>query len=1002
MGYVSAARGLASQSQGNVSLLFVFVLFSITLGAFFTFMQSHNQRRALSSASWDNFSVAATAQSTFALMESALERRLWEMPPDDDCLRMRSVRLHGTMSGGITFEVVAFLIQEQNTIRLTSEAVSPDGDVRVVYTKNIKILDASEFLVATQNPEPTTIGTGASLIAKNRKIYFEGPIELEVSRTQWSAASGPQWVKENLDLPRDIGAILQADQLVFKNGIEYKRRSMSSPMGGQAPYSYPNNGYYYGSTDPRAPVLATYFPENNGLTLAESDRYYFASGAGAVAVTADYDFAYRLKHEIDTGAPPSGQPALNRPTILNSIYPKALFNATSTHLGPVRAENHPDSATLQAALTASPAPYMSNHDQWIWTNVSYNGPVGNGNNGDLTCLSRGGSRCSSSLSYPKNFERWKQDRNLTDRLITNDSKVKFQFPVITYDHLQAMKEDAIACGLYVNPSDPSTFDTSYEDCSLDYPGSIASYRSQSANPPCRTWYVLDGDRLQNKFSQFNSGGALEDPGRRAADFLRRVVYSDVPIEIRQTHHQGLMTPVTNPISRSRMSVWFVGSSQIQLRGAQPDTSSPLDTEPARLREIVFNMDGTGATTPVPPLKLVTLSPDAVSFVSPFFEPTTRSDLLTYLPVHNGRIVPSYLVTTDWVHQEQDAFKYGYRKIVVNNLVIISGIQTPMSPRFPWYPNPTLFVRGLWDAVDDPAIQAGFRSACMLSTRYDNAHVVGSSTTINDAGATGMPADPAAEDPPVAWGLAYDSLPWREYRNTMAPPNFASGQGGTYFPPDTSRFYYRNNGVVRADVQGWPWVFKKQRVWNGAAKTSVDFRGLRIILSFSNQIPAGRTRDLSRPFAFEIVNGRPVSKGGDWQQYTESNASGGVTNGGTFDFRNRRFKMLSAGYYMTTDPTINVPQPVIDPSTCAIGTALVNENFAPLYGASVDGSAICDASNYWFKQRHCSAGVIYHNKQNTGASVAGVSTAAITQVNPEDDFNRVGALGVQIEPMTQTQ
>jgi hypothetical protein len=1002
MGHVRSAKDIANSSRGNASLLFVFVLFSITLAAFFSFLQSNNQRRALSNTSWNNFSVAATAQSTFALMESALERRLWEMPPDENCLRKHEVRLHGTMEGGITFEVVAFLIPEQNTIRLTSEAASPMGDVRVVYTKNIKILDVSEFLVATQSPQPTTIGTGASLIAKNRKIYFEGPIELEVARTRWSSASGPQWVKEDLQLPSDIGAILQADQLVFKNGIEYKRRGMSSPMGSQAPYNYPNNGYYYGSTDPRAPTLATYFPENNGFTLAEDQRYYFSSGSGAVALTADYDFAYRLKHEIDTGSPPPGQAALTRSSIMSSIYPKALFVPTDTSLGPMLAQNHADSATLATALSATPAPYMSNHDQWIWTNVSYNGPVGNGNNGDMTCLSRGDRRCSSSLSYPNNFERWKQDRNLSDRLITNDSKVKFQFPVITYDHLEALKEDAIACGLHVDPNDASTFDSSYEDCTLDHPGSIDAYRTQSANPPCRTWYVIDGDRLHEKFSSFTSGGALEDQGRNAADFLRRVVYADVPVEIRQMHHRGLMPLVTNPISRSRVSVWFTGTSQIQLRGAQPDTSSPLDSEPGRLREIVFNMDGTGATVPLPALKLVTLSPDAISFVSPFFTPTTRSDLLTYLPVHSNRVVPSYFATTDWVHQEEDAFKYGYRKITVNNLVIISGIQTPMSPRFSWYPNPTLFVRGLWDAIEDPAIVAGFRSACMLSTRYDNAQVVGTSTTINNPGATGMPADPSPEDPPVGWGFTSGSPAWLEYRNTMAPPNFSSGQGGTYFPPDTSKFYYRHSGVVRADGQGWPWVFRKQRIALGGAKTSVDFRGLRVILSFSNQIPAGKTRDLTQPFAFEMVGGAKYSQGGDWAPYTETNTSGVVTYG-TFDLRNRRFKMLNSGHYMTTNPASNVPQPEINPTTCAIGTTLINENYAPLYGASLDGSAICDASNYWFKQRQCAVGVgIYHNKQNSGAAPAGVSTAAITQVNPEDDFNRVGALGVQIEPMAQTQ
>nr|BFD68955.1 hypothetical protein HAGR004_39770 [Bdellovibrio sp. HAGR004] len=45
--------------------------------------------------------------SAFAVMESALARRLWEPPPDNNCLNSESFSVEGKLDGGMTWNVTA-------------------------------------------------------------------------------------------------------------------------------------------------------------------------------------------------------------------------------------------------------------------------------------------------------------------------------------------------------------------------------------------------------------------------------------------------------------------------------------------------------------------------------------------------------------------------------------------------------------------------------------------------------------------------------------------------------------------------------------------------------------------------------------------------------------------------------------------------------------------------------------------------------------------------------
>lgn len=267
--------------------------------------------------------------------------------------------------------------------------------------------------------------------------------------------------------------------------------------------------------------------------------------------------------------------------------------------------------------------------------------------------------------------------------------------------------------------------------------------------------------------------------------LRRIIYSTVPIEIHQSNPRGFLSgKITNNNSRKKFPIWIVNENLTALKGYQADQTSPLDERPQDIREISFNRDVSGGN--LEPLPMVLLSPNKIHLLSPFYKPTTPDYLNNYWPVKDGFIKPLIHTFTDYPREEDDSFKYGFRKFNIENVSIITNSAVGIASPF--------YLRGLYRGSDSSAEQS-IINQCMISKE-------------------GVPLVPFGSN---------------RLRITAEIPSYVND---TYspIPPLTSKFY--NGDTTRLPSSYYPSVFTLQKTYYpGKEESEVQLTGVRVELSF---------------------------------------------------------------------------------------------------------------------------------------------------------------------------
>jgi hypothetical protein len=830
-----------AQRSGQSAILLVLMIAMATMALIAAFMPAtqfgYKALQKENAGNFKAFAASMAATSAIPAMVAALERRWWTPPLDTNCLAKDYFTLDIQMAGGIRTNVTAYYSQAEETFQMISRAwFAGDSEARVAYMQTYKVINAATMMFVSTSPRPIAINSGGStgsvgaLIAGSRRLYFSGPLEL-CSRTDWNTPHHIRSAKNNFepgtrDITQLFATIIQADRIYAMGGLGYMHRGSQQPNPNGAPYD----------------IITDYWRDNHA-------NYYGESCGGGAMITKDFSFANKARQMVESGNKSLFTPAdLNTPegkaTFYKQVYPKALFAKTNPAVpGPMKASDGVDTGA-----------FMGSPENWLWFGMSYGGANGFGNHLDLTCLQSAGpatptdpkKTCSKNTDWPAGFAAWRSQAGLTGTLLTNTDNETIRFPKLTWDNLEALREDAQQCGVIVSPSN---HDGSFEDCNIASTQLWERYRNNPDQNPCTTVRKLNIDQIIDnvgpgpRLNNYNPA-AYTDPNL-AKKLVRRVIYSTEDLELSQTHINGLMPTITNVDHRKRMLLWVVNEKTTKLRTYQKMTLDNGQEDPGTIanpsfkRTVYFNESPNG----IQPLPMVMLSPDPVEILSPQFVSVVYdsqmpvANLLDDFPVTTDRFIKPkvHLATYARLH-EDDGYKWGARNINISNVAFLTGAGRPGAYADP---NLQLFARGMWASPNDPGGRMEISNACMMDQAGDgwarragdgdfyenplpaslswgmiadpNLHSVGLAQPTADEIAFGTPSNPSrlaqrgsqywlnAQAPEclnvgVATGSTHDNrigCTPREWAGPLTPsglqPNIEV-EDGVNLPPRGSRFY----------------------------------------------------------------------------------------------------------------------------------------------------------------------------------------------------------------------
>ena len=765
--------------SGSALLLVIISVFSVTPILVYSFGLLHSLSAKRFSKEMRQVIASQAARSSFVLMEAALARRLWEVPPDAQCLRMMNFSLSGTTDEGAQYTTDASYDATTRVISLTATATFKSQTYR--FGKRIKALDVSDFLTFSKSTEVSEISrfgiagqSATGVIAKDRKVYFEGPVWLNnaVRAPDVAEPTGGTWTSpRTTNLLGEYGMIFQGDRLYFLGGLQYMPFPHAQPFGSWP--TYPSLSAELGATIGSIPANR----------FAQKTR-------GATLFFKDYTTANLLYKNVISGAPID--PALPPIGVLKKqVYPNALFCQTIPAGGPL----NPQTATDTGC-------YIGDTDKWkTW---SYQMPAGMGGiSGEFSCLFDNSEPeatrkyCSQNKHFPKGFAQWRTDAGL-DKILIGSEGEKVDYSSIGWDNLEALKEDAVACGAIVENKFPST----YLDCNLVDKRVMDKYKS--GLNPCETIHKVDTEQLGTVLNNFNSA-AYTNPDN-ANRYLRRVIYSGSPAEVHQADQRGLWTVQNNTTIRANLNLWFVNEERWIFKPNQSDLTSPINFPgpgDAPHNKAYFNQDvDPNPATAMRALNLVILSPDPIQINSPFHKEVSFADMQNMVPVVGGEFKPRRDIVTDYDHQENDSYTYGIRDVYLNNIGLISNANTGEDTG--------VVLRGLW-SVDNWDNVRWIQNMCRMDRPDDGLATTsaGSLTSLEEI-TTSTPFLPHA----------FPSLPF-DYSEK-------------FIPPFASRFYVQTGGIPKIK-QYIPYAFVK----NGDYDPRVFFKGSKITASFESFTPTGK-------------------------------------------------------------------------------------------------------------------------------------------------------------------
>lgn len=752
-------------TRGQATLLIVTVLCVVGTIVFMSSLDVFVRDYSHKAKDFNQVLLDETTSSAFAVMETALERRLWEPPPDENCLRSENMEVTGSTPDDVTWKVTAHFNFATKNFEMT--ATGEYKELTSIFKKKIKVMDVSDYLLLSTNENPiflqrlysTKVPT--ALIARDRRIYTRGPllmgssIHRTYSMTDFSGSAG-SW-------PADWGTIVQGDRMQFGGGIRYLEYSVPKP------------------NDPALqPILAPF-----SSALVDPPTHHSQWGGGSTVITKDFDKANNLQEMVKTGA--TGP--VTKASVAAEVYPIALFNGTP----PLKAWTAADNGTFFNDVDRQSIFYYG----WGETNnfgVRFDG----------TCFSLVNPKkfCSHSEHFPRGFNAWRTAAGLDGYLFTADA-VAVPSPTIGWDNLKALEDDARTCGAVITaPINP------YVDCPVWDKNFIEKYATGD-NSGCRPISKINLDTVP--FAAMNVA-VLNDPAN-SGRLLRRILYVKGPATLVQDQAAGLMlSTIPNNTARKNLSIWVVSEDLISLQGFQADTTSPLDSNPGTLREVVFNGDASGVplASQKEPLALTMMTTERVNLLSPFHTPMTLSHLSKIWPVSGGKIRPIRHNMTDWERQENDGFKYGYRRYILHGINVVSSAQTSSGEPF--------FLQGLWSAPDSSASQFP-SNQCMVSKSGSTLQPNGATAVVHSALIPGYQSDPNGPIPPI---------------------------GSRYYPNATN---FPTNYV--------PNVFWVQRASLEASReqSEIILNGITMSTNFSSEAPTG-FRNLNIPLHKGLENRTP--------------------------------------------------------------------------------------------------------------------------------------------------
>jgi hypothetical protein len=614
----------------------------------------------LSLSTWNQLQAKEAAHAAVLILQEALKRRLWEPPPDDQCLKAKTFGVAGTF-GPSKFTTSASVDFDSDTITLVGSAALGKSTASMV--KYLRSFDVGDILLYSSAAAPVKLEAAPespymlSLLGEDKMIYMEGPLQLY---TRMSTIYGRTYSKSFSDvrppfLPKDIRLLIQSQRMYLLGGIRY------DDLRGVIPNDI---------------MTPQYEDEKN--TLQPYAGLVPSASSGYSIFTSDYDRASQAVKLALNGGPWDGK----LDPLMKGVYPYAMGGSSL----PVTLENAADTGT-----------YFNDPSRLPDFNFLYGAYFGW--HTSVSCVHHQGSGqfCSDSLKFPKSFDNWRKSAGLENIVITDAKLIKTKS--LNWDNFDALKEDAQVCGINVTSSTASHL--KYMDCDLTDSKRMLSYISTGSDP-CEPILQTDLTEWTAKFPHFSSGvyQSLSSP-RRA---LRRVIYADTDIEIAQSSEKGLW-PSLDKKTRGILPIWIVNEQKTQIRPYQPlsERSSPLNDPTPRMRKLFFNKDTSSSS--VPSLKLVFLTRNPISVVSSFHQALSFSDLKAAYPQSGGVLKAKTSILTDAQREENDGFKYGLRSVELSNLAIISSDQVPVDNTF--------YMRGLWSGFST-GIEQSVRNACIFA------------------------------------------------------------------------------------------------------------------------------------------------------------------------------------------------------------------------------------------------------------------------------------------------
>ncbi|MFZ4403107.1 MAG: hypothetical protein ACOYOK_03305 [Pseudobdellovibrionaceae bacterium] len=844
------------KGSGLIIVLMILVQIPILVSISASMM---NRKTGMSAKTWDQFVLQESTKSSFLLLEAALRRRLWEPPPDAQCLRSKNFKVEGQFSNGFKFTVTGNYIPAERMILLVADGEK--SGYKTQYTKYHKMYDMADYLyLSTSNgTDPSNdvvIGkstadrnTPSGLIAGSRRIQIASRLRIESSiipktdRTFPFALGPPDTYKsygyndpKPVEFPVGVGTIIQADKIEIPQGIYYGKAYALDPV-------FTNTGPGPAQAYPDYPADLL---NSTALVIAQPGGNKLGQNIGSVAmITNDYRLALDQVEAIRSG---NVTGTATQDNVSKYVYPWALFNQPTF---PYFDETAVDSGGYLNSLVSN---FFFFHYRNTW---------GNFNQGNYTCLTTdwtytATSRyCSASWSFPRGFEAWRTNAGLDNILLAKPEEVKpNNINKIDWDNMDAFQEDAALCGMVV---DEATVLPSEVDCDISDYSLLKSYVSNPAGLSCPQVKKL---RLQNLETQLNNfdlstytSNAVEE-----GSHLRRVIYAKTPVEIAQESSKGLWTGMTDSTVRDRFSVFIINESKTAFRPFQPDlalpTSSPLVANPGVVRETYFNSDSTDLdpATRLTPLKMAVIMPEEIQILTPGYLYTNVNELKDMFPVVTGVIKPRRHIVTDWIKQENDGFKYGVRNVKIENIALITSEQNQVADNPPATPmrwddprggsRPSgLALRGLWAIMANSHRYTWF-NGCMFDEPdggVNSADRYGAGNNANRACNSPLPFTPfrVGSNPPYAYAFGGNPFPY-------APASAGAATSADLIPYVDSNFYSESRcGPPKSEVTGgyMPYVFNLQASNQVSYNAAIRFAGAIVRVGFSDQVPLNK-RNLS--------------------------------------------------------------------------------------------------------------------------------------------------------------